>query len=62
MDPIPLTALIGLVAFAYAMVGHGGASGYLALMALAGTAAEHDLFVQQVRLHDALRRIAREAA
>ena len=31
-------------------------------MALAGTAAEHDLFVQQVRLHDALRRIAREAA
>ncbi|MDO9016456.1 MAG: inositol-3-phosphate synthase [Deltaproteobacteria bacterium] len=30
-------------------------------MALAGTAAEHDLFVQQVRLHDALRRIAREA-
>jgi uncharacterized membrane protein YfcA len=38
MDPIPLTALIGLVAFAYAMVGHGGASGYLALMALAGTA------------------------
>ena len=31
-------------------------------MAPAGTAAEHDLFVQQVRLHDALRRIAREAA
>lgn len=37
MDPILLTALIGLVAFAYALVGHGGASGYLALMALAGT-------------------------
>lgn len=38
MDPILLTVLIALVAFAYAMVGHGGASGYLALMALAGTA------------------------
>lgn len=28
--------LVAVVAFAYAMVGHGGASGYLALMALAG--------------------------
>ncbi|HEX2617970.1 MAG TPA: sulfite exporter TauE/SafE family protein [Flavobacteriales bacterium] len=34
-DPIFLL-LIALVAFAYAMVGHGGASGYLALMALWG--------------------------
>lgn len=31
-----LLLLIALVAFAYAMVGHGGASGYLAVMALAG--------------------------
>ena len=30
--------LILLVAFAYAMVGHGGASGYLALMAMVGIA------------------------
>lgn len=36
MDPLLLTLLIACVAFAYAMVGHGGASGYLALMALAG--------------------------
>lgn len=36
MDSILLIVLIALVAFAYAMVGHGGASGYLALMALAG--------------------------
>ncbi|MBK8340677.1 MAG: sulfite exporter TauE/SafE family protein [Flavobacteriales bacterium] len=36
MDPILLTGLLAVVAFAYALVGHGGASGYLALMALAG--------------------------
>lgn len=36
MDGALLVALIALVACAYAMVGHGGASGYLALMALAG--------------------------
>jgi len=35
MEPILLTMLIALVAFAYALVGHGGASGYIALMALA---------------------------
>jgi len=36
MDSTLLILLIAFVAFAYAMVGHGGASGYLALMALAG--------------------------
>mgnify|MGYP001546407575 CR=1 FL=1 len=36
MDTTLLIVLIVFVAFAYAMVGHGGASGYLALMALAG--------------------------
>ncbi len=36
MDSTLLIVLIAFVAFAYAMVGHGGASGYLALMALAG--------------------------
>ena len=36
MDTTLLIVLIAFVAFAYAMVGHGGASGYLALMALAG--------------------------
>lgn len=36
MEPWLLIVLIAFVAFAYAMVGHGGASGYLALMALAG--------------------------
>lgn len=38
MDGPLLIVLIALVAFAYAMVGHGGASGYLALLALAGAA------------------------
>ena len=33
-----LLLLIPIVAFAYAMVGHGGASGYLALLAMAGFA------------------------
>lgn len=33
-----LLLLIAIVAFAYAMVGHGGASGYLALLAMAGFA------------------------
>lgn len=36
MDSTLLIVLIACVAFAYAMVGHGGASGYLAIMALAG--------------------------
>ncbi|MCC6653740.1 MAG: sulfite exporter TauE/SafE family protein [Flavobacteriales bacterium] len=36
MDGTVLMLLIGLVAFAYAMVGHGGASGYLALLAIVG--------------------------
>jgi len=36
MNELLFVGLIALVAFAYAMVGHGGASGYLALMALAG--------------------------
>lgn len=36
MDPVVLILLIACVAFAYAMVGHGGASGYLALMAITG--------------------------
>lgn len=40
MDATVLIALIAFVAFAYAMVGHGGASGYLALLALAGQAVE----------------------
>jgi uncharacterized membrane protein YfcA len=36
MNELLFLGLIAFVAFAYAMVGHGGASGYLALMALAG--------------------------
>ncbi len=36
MNELLFLGLIALVAFAYAMVGHGGASGYLALMALVG--------------------------
>jgi uncharacterized protein len=35
-----LLVLIAIVAFAYAMVGHGGASGYLALMGVMGFAPE----------------------
>ena len=35
MTPLVLAAL-GLVAFLYASVGHAGASGYLAVLALAG--------------------------
>ena len=31
---IPFVAILAVVAFLYASVGHGGASGYLALMAL----------------------------
>lgn len=38
MDPWLFIALVALVAFLYAMVGHGGASGYLALMAIGGVA------------------------
>jgi uncharacterized membrane protein YfcA len=37
-DPL-LIGLIALVAFAYALVGHGGASGYIALLTLAGLTA-----------------------
>jgi myo-inositol-1-phosphate synthase len=33
---------------------------FKAPMSAPGTLAEHNLFVQQVRLHDAIRRIARE--
>lgn len=40
MNELLLIGLIALVAFAYAMVGHGGASGYLALLGIAGYAAE----------------------
>ncbi len=36
MNELLFLSLIAFVAFAYGMVGHGGASGYLALMALAG--------------------------
>ncbi|MBI2285105.1 MAG: sulfite exporter TauE/SafE family protein [Bacteroidetes bacterium] len=39
MEEILLYALFFLVAFLYASVGHGGASGYLALMALLGFSA-----------------------
>ncbi len=35
---ITLLILLGIIAFLYASVGHGGASGYLAIMALAGVA------------------------
>lgn len=36
MNELLLIGLIALVAFAYALVGHGGASGYIALLTLAG--------------------------
>ena len=36
MDAWWFIALVALVAFLYSMVGHGGASGYLALMAVVG--------------------------
>ncbi len=36
MNELLFLSLIAVVAFAYSMVGHGGASGYLALMALVG--------------------------
>jgi uncharacterized membrane protein YfcA len=36
MNEVLLIGLIAVVAFAYAMVGHGGASGYIALLTLAG--------------------------
>ena len=39
MDPWLLLVCLALVAFAYAMVGHGGASGYLALLTLLGYSA-----------------------
>lgn len=38
MDGPPLTLAIGLAAFLYSSVGHGGASAYLAVLALVGTA------------------------
>lgn len=40
MNETLLIVLIAVVAFAYAMVGHGGASGYLALMGIAGIAPD----------------------
>ncbi|GIV62527.1 MAG: UPF0721 transmembrane protein [Rhodothermaceae bacterium] len=43
MDVVPLVVLVGLVAVVallYASVGHGGASGYLAVMGLLGVAPE----------------------
>jgi uncharacterized membrane protein YfcA len=40
VSEIIFIALIGLVAFLYASVGHGGASGYLALMVLAGVSQD----------------------
>lgn len=39
MDTGWFVLLIAVIAFMYAMVGHGGASGYLALMAIAGVAS-----------------------
>lgn len=39
MDAWWFIALVALVAFLYSMVGHGGASGYLALMAIVGVAS-----------------------
>lgn len=38
IDAPVLTLLLGLAALLYSSVGHGGASGYLAVLALAGTA------------------------
>jgi uncharacterized membrane protein YfcA len=38
LGPIGLAVALALVAFLYALVGHGGASGYLAVMALSGMA------------------------
>ena len=40
MSLILFYVLLFIVAFLYAAVGHGGASGYLALMAIAGIAPE----------------------
>ena len=40
MNEVVFILLIAVVAFAYGMVGHGGASGYLALMGIAGVAIE----------------------
>ena len=40
MNEALFLGLIAAVAFAYAMVGHGGASGYLALMGIAGFAPD----------------------
>lgn len=40
MNEFVIVGLIALVAFAYSMVGHGGASGYLALMTLAGISVD----------------------
>jgi hypothetical protein len=39
MNEAVLIGLIALVAFAYSLVGHGGASGYIALLTLAGLSA-----------------------
>jgi uncharacterized membrane protein YfcA len=40
MSEVTVLLLVAAVAFAYAMVGHGGASGYLALMGVLGFAPE----------------------
>ena len=40
MSELGLTFLLAVVAFVYAMVGHGGASGYLAVMSIVGIPQE----------------------
>ena len=35
-----LTFIIGIIAFAYAIIGHAGATGYIAVMTLFGISAE----------------------
>ncbi|MFD1767320.1 hypothetical protein ACFSAG_10760 [Sphingorhabdus buctiana] len=40
LDPVPFSVMLLAAAALYAAVGHGGASAYLALMALTGFAPE----------------------
>lgn len=40
MPSVALLVALGVVAFLYASVGHAGASGYIAVLALAGSAPE----------------------
>jgi hypothetical protein len=40
MPPDPLALVLGLVALLYASVGHAGATGYIAVLSLAGVAAD----------------------